>query len=96
MTLAFNLIFAAVLCAGLLVWWKTKKHWVLAVTAMILLLYAQIQPSYLPKSTAERSAPPPFSESSATIEDRTRKPASLEERDQRTKEAIKGGLDFKN
>lgn len=96
MNLLLTIIVWAVFCGGVFAWWKTKKHWVLAVTVLLLAIYQQAQPSYLPKSEIQRSPPQEFTESDATIEDRNSKPASLETRDQRIKEAVANGLDFKD
>lgn len=96
MTLILNLLVWVVLCIGVLAWWKTKKHWLLVATFAALVIYMQAQPSYMPKSEIQRPPPQEFTESDAPIEDRNSKPASLETRDQRIKEAVANGLDFKN
>lgn len=60
-----------------------------------MLLYFQAQPSYLPKGEITRSPPPVFGASNAQIEDRNRKPMPGDERDQRMRDAVQQGLDFK-
>lgn len=95
MTLLINLIPLLIAAIGFGLSWKLRKLWVAAVTAVTLFLYFQAQPSYMPKGQVTRSEPPTFTESEARIEDRNSKPMSGDERDQRMRDAVKQGLDFK-
>lgn len=95
MTLLINLIPLLIAAIGLGLSWKLRKLWVAAATVATLFLYFQAQPSYMPKGQVTRSEPPAFTESEARIEDRNSKPMSGDERDQRMRDAVKQGLDFK-
>ena len=95
MTLLINLIPLLIAAIGLGLSWKLRKLWVAAATAVTLFLYFQAQPSYMPKGQVTRSEPPTFTEPEARIEDRNSKPMSGDERDQRMRDAVKQGLDFK-
>ncbi|WP_407713543.1 hypothetical protein ACJJWD_16085 [Comamonas testosteroni] len=95
MTLLFNLLPFAIAAAGLGLSWWLKKVWILPATVAVLFVYFQAQPSYLPKGAAARSELPAFPESEAKIEDRLSKPVSGDERDQRMRDAVQKGLDFK-
>ncbi|UUC95340.1 MULTISPECIES: hypothetical protein [Comamonas] len=95
MTLLINLIPLLIAAIGFGLSWKLRKLWVAAATVATLFLYFQAQPSYMPKGQVTRSEPPAFTESEARIEDRNSKPMSGDERDQRMRDAVKQGLDFK-
>lgn len=95
MTLLINLIPLLIAALGLGLSWKFKKLWVAGATLVVVFLYFQAQPSYLPKGEITRSAPPVFTELDARIEDRNSKPMPGNERDQRMRDAVKNGLDFK-
>ncbi|WP_027016374.1 hypothetical protein [Comamonas composti] len=95
MTLLLNLAPLLIAAAGLGLSWKLRKPWLAAATLAALFLYFQAQPSYLPKGEITRSQPPVFTESEARIEDRNSKPMSGQERDQRMRDAVQQGLDFK-
>lgn len=95
MTLLINLTPLLIAAIGFGLSWKLRKLWVAAVTVATLLLYFQAQPSYMPKGQVTRSEPPAFTESEARIEDRNRKPMPGDERDQRMRDAVRQGLDFK-
>ena len=58
-------------------------------------IYNMAQPSYAPKGTVQRSQVPAFTESSASVEDRNSKPVPGDVRDQRMRDAVHNGLDFK-
>lgn len=95
MILLINLIPVLMAAIGFGLSWKLKKLWITAATVAALFLYFQAQPSYMPKGEIERSAIPAFVESDAQIEDRNSKPVPADERDQRMRDAVKQGLDFK-
>lgn len=91
----FNLLLAAALLGGVYAWWRTRKLWLLALPVGVVLVYAQLQPGYLPKAQIERTPVPAAETTTATIEDRVAQPDTLQERDQRMKDAVQSGLDFK-
>lgn len=93
MIAALNLIPLALLVFLCWAAWK-KQFKVFIGVALLAAVYAVLQPSYLPKGTVERSPPPAYTGSDASIENRNRQPASIEERDQRMQEAVRKGLDF--
>jgi hypothetical protein len=95
MTLLFNLLPFVIAAIGLGLSWRLKKVWILLATVVTLFVYFQAQPAYLPKGAATRSELPSFPESEAKIEDRLSKPVSGDDRDQRMRDAVKKGLDFK-
>ena len=95
MILLINLIPVLIAAIGFGLSWKLKKLWITAATVAALFLYFQAQPSYMPKGAVKRSALPAFVESDAQIEDRASKPVPADERDQRMRDAVKQGLDFK-
>lgn len=94
MIAALNLIpLVLLIAAG---WAVFKRNRIaLAAVALLAVVYVVAQPSYLPKGTVERSPVPPLAPSEAAIQDRTRQPDTLQERDQRMQEAVSNGLDFK-
>ncbi len=92
----FNLLMAASVACGAYAWWRTRKLWLLALPIGMVLVYTQLQPAYMPKGHIERTPIPAAGESTAaTIEDRVPRPDTLQERDQRMKDAVQSGLDFK-
>lgn len=95
MTLALNFLPYLLAALGLFLGLKLRQAWVIVATIILLIVYLQAQPSYMPKGEVKRAPVPELEQSEATIEDRASKPASLGERDQRMKEAVQGGLDFK-
>lgn len=90
-----NSLPALIVLVGVAVCFKLRKAWPLLPTALALGIYMLLQPSYLPKGEVVRSAPPPFTPSNAPVEDRLSKPVPGEVRDQRMKDAVERGLDFK-
>ena len=64
----------------------------LGLTVGLLVLYAQLQPSYAPKGTVQRSTLPDFEAVDAPISDRLSKPMSNDERDERMKKSVTEGL----
>lgn len=65
--------------------WKAKtskgRIQIILVTALVLIIYAKAQPSYLPKGDIKRTDVPSLSSgSTAEIEDRLRKPVPSEVR----------------
>ena len=59
-----------------------------------LVLYFQVQPSYLPKGEIKRSTVPQFEQKQLDVQDITVKPLSGEERDARRMEQYKEPLPF--
>lgn len=81
MVVALNLLVALVCLLGAVVWWKTKNAWYLLATVGFMILYMQVQPSYMPKGEVKRTSVPSLEASSdAAIEDRNRKPVDPEVR----------------
>lgn len=72
----------------------TKVGLPLAMMLVTLVLYFQLQPSYLPKGEIKRTSIPSFEQKSLEVVDNTPKPMSGEERDQRRKELYKEKLPF--
>lgn len=67
-----------------------SKVIVIAVGIVVVMLYGQVQPSYLPKGVAAQSkAPAAFVVPEGEIVDRVKKPVSSEERDKALSEKYK-------
>lgn len=97
MVALINLLPVAVLLAGLWLAWRLratphKAATVAVLTVGLLVLYAQLQPSYAPKGTVQRSTLPDFEAVDAPISDRLSKPMSNDERDERMKKSVTEGL----
>lgn len=100
MTFVFNLL--PVVIAGVFLFWaysRFKKDKIKAILPLVLMvttlvLYFQVQPSYLPKGEIKRSAVPQFEQKQLGVKDITSKPLSGEERDARRKEQYKEPLSF--
>ncbi|MDI9853860.1 hypothetical protein [Comamonas sp. 17RB] len=95
MILLLNLLPYLVVAAGLLLGIKLRKVWIFLAALALAAIYNMAQPSYAPKGTVQRSQVPAFTESSASIEDRNSKPVPGDVRDQRMRDAVHNGLDFK-
>lgn len=95
MILLLNLLPYLVVAAGLLLGIKLRKVWIFLAALVLAAIYNMAQPSYAPKGTVQRSQVPAFTESSASIEDRNSKPVPGDVRDQRMRDAVHNGLDFK-
>jgi len=95
MILLLNLLPYLVVAAGLLLGIKLRKVWIFLAALALATIYNMAQPSYAPKGTVQRSQVPAFTESSASIEDRNSKPVPGDVRDQRMRDAVHNGLDFK-
>lgn len=95
MILLLNLLPYLVVAAGLLLGIKLRKVWIFLAALALAAIYNMAQPSYAPKGTVQRSQVPAFTESSAGIEDRNSKPVPGDVRDQRMRDAVHNGLDFK-
>lgn len=95
MILLLNLLPYLVVAAGLLLGIKLRKVWIFLAALALAGIYNMAQPSYAPKGTVQRSQVPAFTESSASIEDRNSKPVPGDVRDQRMRDAVHNGLDFK-
>lgn len=95
MILLLNLLPYLVVAAGLLLGIKLRKVWIFLAALALAAIYNMAQPSYGPKGTVQRSQVPAFTESSASIEDRNSKPVPGDVRDQRMRDAVHNGLDFK-
>ena len=93
MTALLNLIPLALGLSALWAIWK-RKWPLLAALLVAFLVYAVLQPSYLPKGEVQRTSVPTFSASDAQIEDRNSKPVPLDEKERRREEAIRNGLPF--
>lgn len=94
MTLLINLIPVYILFIACGLFWKYKKGWILAVGVLVIGVYMQVQPSYLPKGEIKRSDVPAFIPSRADIEDRNSTPKSGEDYDKERNRQIKDGLPF--
>ncbi len=95
MILLLNLLPYLVVAAGLLLGIKLRKVWIFLAALALSAIYNMAQPSYAPKGTVQRSQVPAFTESSASVEDRNSKPVPGDVRDQRMRDAVHNGLDFK-
>lgn len=95
MILLLNLLPYLVVAAGLLLGIKLRKVWIFLAALALAAIYNMAQPSYAPKGTVQRSQVPAFTESNASIEDRNSKPVPGDVRDQRMRDAVHNGLDFK-
>ena len=95
MILLLNLLPYLVVAAGLLLGIKLRKVWIFLAALALAAIYNMAQPSYAPKGTLQRSQVPAFTESSTSIEDRNSKPVPGDVRDQRMRDAVHNGLDFK-
>lgn len=95
MILALNLLVSALFIGGILIWWKTRKNWVIFATCAIIIVYTQAQPSYMPKGEIKRSPVPALKSSESEIQDRNSRPMSVVERDKKMDDAVKRGLPFK-
>lgn len=92
MVLLLNLL-SFVVCMGLAWgWWKTKKTWFLIVMVIFLIIYPQVQPSYMPKGTVTRTSVPSFDTPSGEIKDNNRKPVPSEVRNAAQEQQYKDGL----
>lgn len=95
MVLMLNfLLFALLSLIALVSYWNRKKGWKAAAAGMasalfVTILYANIQPSYLPKGKVPAMKRVPYEKpSEAKIEDRLLKPMSEEDRQKRVDEII--------
>lgn len=94
MVLFLNMFVFFVIMALFYAWWKTKKHRYLAFAVLFLIVYPQIQPSYMPKGIVERKQIPSIEGSKLEIEDRNRKPITSEIRNSAQNDEYKKGLEF--
>lgn len=92
MIVLLNLIWILVLGASLLAAYKLRKVWPVIVGGVVLALYMQFQPTYMPKGVVTRPALPAFEESDAKIVDNLLKPKPGELYDAEREAAIKKGL----
>ena len=92
MIVLLNLVWILVLGASLLAAYKLRKVWPVIVGGIVLALYMQLQPSYMPKGTVTRPALPAFEVSDAKIQDNLLKPKSGEQYDAERQEQIEKGL----
>lgn len=95
MVLMLNFLLAALLIfIALAAYWFRKKGWKAGVAGVasalfVTIVYANIQPSYLPKGKAPAMKRVPIEKSTeAKIEDRLLKPMSEEDRQKRVDEII--------
>ena len=96
MIILLNLLPYLAAALGAFIAFKLRKVWILLATIAALIIYMKAQPSYMPKGQVERAPVPAMEQTEASIEDRASRPDSLSQRDQRIKEAVRGGLDFKH
>lgn len=104
MVLLLNLV-PFLICAGWLLWaaksWNKSKQpktviiFIVGLT-LSLLLYKNVQPSYLPKGEIARTEVVQEEVVDEPIEDKLLKPMSTEERDARRKEQYKEKIEFIN
>lgn len=95
MVLMLNFLLAALLILiALATYWRRKKGWKAAAVGVasalfVTIVYANIQPSYLPKGKAPAMKRVPIEKpAEAKIEDRLLKPMSEEDRQKRVDEII--------
>lgn len=94
MVVLLNLLWVVILVVAALSYWKWRKTWIVVVTAIALLVYPMVQPSYMPKGQVKRSSIPAFEQSHSEVQDRLLKPPSGEEMDAKREQMIKDGLPF--
>lgn len=95
MTLALNLIPLVLILIGAWLTIKHKRIWIPVVTGLLLFIYFQAQPSYLPKGEVKRTAVPQFeAKEDLVIEDRNSKPKDPDQRQAEQEAKYREGLDF--
>lgn len=94
MVVLLNLLVFIVIMGLFYAWWKTKKHFFFFIAVLFLIIYPQIQPSYMPKGDIPRTSVPSFEASNAEIEDRNRKPVPSEVRQAEQERMYKEGPVF--
>lgn len=95
MAVLLSFIVTVVVLGLLFLAFKRKKLWPLALAAVFMVVYMNVQPSYLPKGEVKRSVIPAFEKSDAKIQDNLLKPPSGEDMDRERNQQIKEGLPFK-
>lgn len=95
MVILLNSLLVAIGILSLVAAYRLRKVWPLIVGFVAIVIYMQIQPSYLPKGEVKRSDVPAFEQSDAVIEDRNSKPKSGEDYDKKMEESVRKGLPFK-
>lgn len=94
MVVFLNLLVALICFAGVFAAYKLHKAWPLLVTGVVIVLYMNFQPSYMPKGEVKRSEIPVFEKSDAKVEDRILSAKDGEQYDKEREEKIKEGLPF--
>ena len=94
MIVLLSLIWVLVLAVSFLAAYKTKQPWPLVVGIVVIALYMQFQPSYMPKGEVTRQALPAFEASDAKIENHLLMPKSGAEYDEKRQADIEKGLPF--
>lgn len=95
MIVLLNLLTIGIAILGVALAYKLHRVWPLAVSLVVLTLYMQFQPSYMPKGQVTRSDVPVFEQTESVIEDRNSKPKSGGDYDKEMEEKVKKGLPFR-
>lgn len=95
MAVLLSFIVVAIVLGLLFLAFKRKELWPLALAVVLIVIYMNVQPSYLPKGEVKRSVIPAFEKSDAKIQDNLLKHPSGEEMDRERNQQIKEGLPFK-
>lgn len=88
MVILFNLLPLLLFVGFVFLAYKLKKWWLVLVGVVAVVLYFQIQPSYIPKGEVKRTEIPEFEQSSKKIVDRMSKPKSGEEYDKQRQQQM--------
>lgn len=94
MAVLLSFIALAIVLGLLFLAFKRKRFWPLVLAVGFMVIYMNVQPSYLPKGEVRRSVIPAFEKSDAKIQDNLLKPPSGEEMDRERNQKIKDGLPF--
>lgn len=95
MIIVLNLIVSFFVVGTLVAAYKWKSWKVLVASLVAVLIYVQIQPSYMPKGEVLRTDLPLFEYSSKKIEDRNLSPKPPSYYDKKAKDDVSEGLQFK-
>lgn len=93
MVLLLNNIHWIMLFLTVVFTWKFKKWWIPVLSLVLLLIYNQARPSYMPKGVVERSSLPPI-EQRDDLQVRDISIKADTKYDERRNEMIKDGLPF--
>lgn len=93
MVLLLNAMPWIIIAIGALCTWKFKKWWIPFVALVVLLVYGQARPSYVPMGVVERNSIPQFEQREGLeVRDISIKPDT--KYDERRNEMINDGLPF--